>query len=363
MADSPRIEELKRRVQSDPASIAFAALAEEYRRSGRFDEAINVCRTGLARHPSYISAHVTLGRALLEIGRYDEARHELEHVLKVAPENLAAIRGLAEIHDRQGQKSEGGDLSSSAIAEMATALAPLQQPAQPSGAPAQPPALPATSAPPVAGPHVSRLARIIGQPGAEQPPQAAGPADMVRAEIAGPAEPAKVEISKRTQASAPVGATRLPDAGVTPELTRPVEAPRVSPAGALPVRPARTSEALPGSSDDTPALPRPIGLAAPGVAKAPDAPMSPVPAGEFALLDGDWDAAGALPWETLQGPAAQQPRAAEPALPSGSSTDTSLASAVPESAAPPENPVLVRLEALLLAIEKARAGAGDLHVF
>ena len=30
MADSPRIEELRRRVQSDPASIAFAALAEEF---------------------------------------------------------------------------------------------------------------------------------------------------------------------------------------------------------------------------------------------------------------------------------------------------------------------------------------------
>ena len=30
MADSPRIEELKRRVHSDPASIAFAALAEEW---------------------------------------------------------------------------------------------------------------------------------------------------------------------------------------------------------------------------------------------------------------------------------------------------------------------------------------------
>lgn len=106
MADSPRIEELKRRVQSDPASIAFAALAEEYRRVGRFEEAIAVCKAGLQRHPSYISAHVTLGRALYEIGEYEEAREELEHVLRVAPENLAAIRGLAEIHHRRGQLPE-----------------------------------------------------------------------------------------------------------------------------------------------------------------------------------------------------------------------------------------------------------------
>lgn len=103
MADNPRIEELRRRVQGDPASIAFAALAEEYRRAGRFDEAIATCLTGLKRHPSYLSAHVTLGRALVEVGRYEDAREELEFVLRAAPENLSAIRGLAEIHHRLGE--------------------------------------------------------------------------------------------------------------------------------------------------------------------------------------------------------------------------------------------------------------------
>jgi tetratricopeptide (TPR) repeat protein len=106
MAENPRIEELKRRVQVDPASIAFAALAEEYRRAGRFEEAISTCQAGLQRHPAYLSAHVTLGRALLETGQFDEARAELEHVLRAAPENLAAIRGLAEIHDRRGELPE-----------------------------------------------------------------------------------------------------------------------------------------------------------------------------------------------------------------------------------------------------------------
>jgi tetratricopeptide (TPR) repeat protein len=101
--DSPRIEELKRRVQSDPASIAFAALAEEYRRAERYEEAIETCKAGLVRHPSYLSAHVTLGRAFIEVGRLQDARQELEYVLKLAPENLAAIRGLAEIHHRMGE--------------------------------------------------------------------------------------------------------------------------------------------------------------------------------------------------------------------------------------------------------------------
>lgn len=96
------MEELRRRVQSDPASIAFAALAEEYRRAGQYEEAIATCAAGLKRHPSYLSARVTLGRALIEIGRYEDAQEELEFVLRAAPENLAAIRGLAEIHHRRG---------------------------------------------------------------------------------------------------------------------------------------------------------------------------------------------------------------------------------------------------------------------
>ena len=106
MAENPRIAELRRRVQADPASIAFAALAEEFRRVGRYEEAIETCRTGLQRHPAYLSARVTLGRALIETGDYEGAREELETVLRSAPENLTAIRGLAQINERLGHSTE-----------------------------------------------------------------------------------------------------------------------------------------------------------------------------------------------------------------------------------------------------------------
>jgi tetratricopeptide (TPR) repeat protein len=109
MADSTRLEELQRRVQRDPASISFAALAEEYRRLGLFQDAIETCRSGLLRHPSYLSARVTLGRALLEIGDFNQAASELERVLQMAPENLAAIRALAEIHRRRGELPDSID--------------------------------------------------------------------------------------------------------------------------------------------------------------------------------------------------------------------------------------------------------------
>jgi tetratricopeptide (TPR) repeat protein len=129
MADNPRIEELKRRVQMDPASIAFAALAEEYRRAERYEEAIETCTAGLVRHPSYLSAHVTLGRALIEIGRLQEAQRELELVLTLAPENLAAIRGLAEIHRRLGDDHDDGHHRVQAAQQEPAPPAPVVAPA------------------------------------------------------------------------------------------------------------------------------------------------------------------------------------------------------------------------------------------
>ena len=106
MSDTPRIKDLRRRADSDPASIVFAALAEEYRRAERFEEAIATCRAGLEHHPAFLSARVTLGRALIEVGELEEAKDVLKHVVNAAPENLTAIRALADIHSRQGELDE-----------------------------------------------------------------------------------------------------------------------------------------------------------------------------------------------------------------------------------------------------------------
>lgn len=105
-ADNPRIIELRRRVHADPASPAFAQLAEECRRAGETDEAVGACRAGLVHHPDNVAARVTLGRALVELGRLDEAFTELTQVLDAVPGNLPAIRALAEIYQRRGLMSE-----------------------------------------------------------------------------------------------------------------------------------------------------------------------------------------------------------------------------------------------------------------
>ena len=62
-----------------------------------------MCEAGLAQHPAYLSARVTLGRALVELGRLDDARTEFMRVLDAAPDNLVAVGNLAEIHQRTQQ--------------------------------------------------------------------------------------------------------------------------------------------------------------------------------------------------------------------------------------------------------------------
>ena len=101
MGETTRLEELKRRVEADPASIAFASLAEEHRRAARFDEAVEASRAGLRFHPTYVSARVTLGRSLMELGLYDQAERELQVVARSTPDNLAARRALGDLYWRQ----------------------------------------------------------------------------------------------------------------------------------------------------------------------------------------------------------------------------------------------------------------------
>jgi predicted Zn-dependent protease len=113
MPEQSRIEQLRRRVQLNPASIAFAALAEEYRHAGRYDDAVETCRAGLRRHPAYLTPRVTMGRALLALGRCGEARAELERVLKAAPDHLAARRALDELDAREASAASTSSPASS----------------------------------------------------------------------------------------------------------------------------------------------------------------------------------------------------------------------------------------------------------
>jgi tetratricopeptide (TPR) repeat protein len=97
-----RIADLRRRLERDPESRLFAQLAEELRKGGELEEAIGVARAGLARHPAYPSARLTLGRALLDSGDPAGARVELEAAVQGAPDNILASRLLGEALETLG---------------------------------------------------------------------------------------------------------------------------------------------------------------------------------------------------------------------------------------------------------------------
>ena len=106
MSEGARLIALQRRVQSDPAPFVFAQLAEEYRRAGRLSDAVACCRTGLQRHPGYLSARLILARSLTALARWEEAAQEYEQVVASAPDNLAATRELAEIYEKRARPDE-----------------------------------------------------------------------------------------------------------------------------------------------------------------------------------------------------------------------------------------------------------------
>lgn len=80
--------------------------AEKVRRAGNPQGAIDLCRDALVRFPGHLSARVTLGWALLDLGQLKEAREEFEIVRKSAPDNFAAIRGLAQLHVLEESQTE-----------------------------------------------------------------------------------------------------------------------------------------------------------------------------------------------------------------------------------------------------------------
>ena len=97
------IRRQEERVRRDPASLAFAQLAELYRKAGRVTEAITLCREGLTRFPHYTTARLTLAKAHQAEGDFELALAEIGAILEVSPRDVQSHRLAAEIHRRCGR--------------------------------------------------------------------------------------------------------------------------------------------------------------------------------------------------------------------------------------------------------------------
>jgi predicted regulator of Ras-like GTPase activity (Roadblock/LC7/MglB family)/Flp pilus assembly protein TadD len=101
-----RLEELKRLLQKDPTSRQFLALAEEYRRHGKYRDAVITLERGLQMHSTSVAAHVALGRTYQQLDRLEDAIRAFTSALRLDRENLVAIRQLAEVYLARGDKIE-----------------------------------------------------------------------------------------------------------------------------------------------------------------------------------------------------------------------------------------------------------------
>lgn len=100
------IRRQEERLARDPGSLAFAQLADLYRKAGRTREAAALCRDGLARYPHYTTARLILAKALAAEGDLEAALAELTAILETSPNDVQCHRLAAEIHRRRGRLND-----------------------------------------------------------------------------------------------------------------------------------------------------------------------------------------------------------------------------------------------------------------
>ena len=131
MADDVRrwSDELAR----DPASLVFLPLGETLRRQGQLDLALKIAMRGLERHSHNPDAHDLLARIAVDRGELQRAFDEWDMVLRLTPEHIGALKGMAFVRFQQGNTPEAeqylqraAERNGGGDAEVAAALANMR---------------------------------------------------------------------------------------------------------------------------------------------------------------------------------------------------------------------------------------------
>lgn len=86
----------------DPSSTVFLQLGDALRRQGQRDLALRVALRGLERHPHLADAHDLLARIAADEGDLQRAFDEWDMVLRLAPRDAGALKGMGFVRYRQG---------------------------------------------------------------------------------------------------------------------------------------------------------------------------------------------------------------------------------------------------------------------
>ncbi len=107
--DNQVLDELFEKYRKSPDSYVFVLLADACRKIERIDEALEICRQGIDRHPSYASGYVVKGKCHYDLGDRGTARETFEHVLSLDENNLVALKYLGMIEAEQGRYDSARD--------------------------------------------------------------------------------------------------------------------------------------------------------------------------------------------------------------------------------------------------------------
>ena len=175
MADTGRLDELKRKFDENPRRY-FAPLANEYRKAGEPEIAIELCRTYLPQQPSHMSGYIVYGQALHDSGQTDESAAVFKQALALDPENVIALRQLGDIARTSGNSADAVrwygkvlelDPRNEEVASFITAITNPDAAAQPQTAPERP-APPTVRPEPEPDASAVRLEDIFSEPDMQQ---------------------------------------------------------------------------------------------------------------------------------------------------------------------------------------------------
>ena len=84
----------------------FISLSDTYRLAGRLEEALETARQAAERDPTTPDGADAMGKALVALGRHDEARSAFERALAIQADDPDALTGLADLAIERGDFSE-----------------------------------------------------------------------------------------------------------------------------------------------------------------------------------------------------------------------------------------------------------------
>jgi hypothetical protein len=176
-----RVAELRRLDAEDPDGRWFLVLGSALRDLGHPLEALQVVRRGLARDPDCLGGWVVLGQCYLALNELAASRRVFSAVVGRDRNNALALRGLAVIHAREGDRSQATayyrhllklvprDLGAQkALAELLTPEEDEVGPAVPGQQAAE------TASDAVTEPAAESESASTAEPGARQPEKEAG---------------------------------------------------------------------------------------------------------------------------------------------------------------------------------------------